>query len=199
MAVAANADTLVLRYRATTDRPTHLNLTNHPYFNLHRATAETIRGHDLQVFADQFTPTDPRFVPTGGTAEVVGSPLDLREPTMLAEILDHADLSGARGLNHNYVLSPNPSGVPRKAARLSEPQTGRHLEVWTTEPGLQVYSAGFLPALAGRAGERFGPEGGICLETQHFPDSPNRPEFPSTVLRPGETFQSTTVHRFRIA
>jgi len=198
MAVAADADTLVLRYRAATDRPTHISLTSHPYFNLDRGTAQTIRGHDLRVFADQFTPTDPRFVPTGEIAEVVGSPLDLRQPTMLGDILDHADLADARGLNHNFVLSPNPSGVPRKAARLSEPRTGRHLEVWTTEPGLQVYSAGFLPALQGRAGERFGREGGICLETQHFPDSPNQPSFPTTRLDPGQVFRSETQLRFGV-
>ncbi len=198
MAIAADDDTLALRYWATTDRPTHLNLTSHPYFNLDREAAETVRGHELQVFADRFTPTDPHFVPTGEIAEVAGSPLDLREPVMLGGILDDPELSGAQGLNHNYVLPPNPTGDLVRAARLSEPRTGRQLEVWTTEPGLQVYSAGFLPALAGRDGERFGREGGICLEAQHFPDSPNQPSFPSTRLDPSQVFVSETQLRFGV-
>lgn len=195
MAAADDEDALILRYRATTDRPTHVNLTTHPYFNLDREAAETIGDHHLQVFADRFTPTDGRFVPTGEIAGVTG-PLDLREPVRLGEVVDHPDLSESRGLNHNYVLNRTRPGVLERAARLVGPRSGRCLEVWTTEPGLQVYSAGFLPVLAGRRGERFAREAGVCLETQHFPDSPNQARFPPTRLDPGVVFRSETRLRF---
>ena len=198
MAVAEDEDVLILRYRATTDRPTHVNLTTHPYFNLDREAAETVRGHRLRVFADRFTPADRQSVPTGEIAEVAGRPLDLRELATLGEVVDHPDLSESRGLNHNYVLSKSPSGALERAARLIEVRTGRCLEIWTTEPGLQVYSAGFLPTLAGRRGERFVREAGVCLETQHFPDSPNQDQFPSTRLNPGQVFTSETQLRFTV-
>jgi aldose 1-epimerase len=198
MALVGDADTLVLRYQATSDHPTHVNLTSHPYFNLDRKGAATIRDHRLAVFAEAFTPADAACVPTGEIAPVAGGPLDLRTPRRLGEVLDHVDLAGSRGLNHNYVLPGGVAKAARRAARLSEPRTGRSLEVWTTEPGLQVYSAGYLPDLIGRAGERFGPESGIALEAQHFPDSPNRPAFPTTRLNPGETFLSETQLRFGV-
>lgn len=196
MTVADDEDALILRYRATTDRPTHVNLTTHPYFNLDRGTAETIRDHRLQVFAERFTPADGQSVPTGEIASVADGPLDLREPAALGDVIDHPDLSESRGLNHNYVLAKNRPGALERAARLLEPRTGRCLEIWTTEPGLQVYSAGFLPTLAGRRGERFTREAGVCLETQHFPDSPNQARFPSTRLDPGIVFISETRLRF---
>ena len=198
MVVAEDEDVLVLRYRATTDRPTHVNLTTHPYFNLDRGGAETVRGHRLQVFADRFTPTDSQSVPTGEIANVAGRPLDLRAPAALGDVVDHPDLSRSQGLNHNYVLTKARPGALERAARLTEARTGRRLEVWTTEPGLQVYSAGFLPTLAGRRGERFVREAGVCLETQHFPDSPNQDQFPSTKLCPGTVFTSETQLRFTV-
>ena len=198
MAVVDNEDSLILRYRATSDRPTHVNLTAHPYFNLDREAADTIRGHRLQVFADRFTPVDQQSVPTGMITGVADRPLDLREPSALGDVIDHLDMSESRGLNHNYVLTLQPDGALRRAARLSEPRTGRCLDVWTTQPGLQVYSAGFLPTLAGRRGERFVREGGICLETQHFPDTPNRPGFPTTRLDPADAFVSQTQFRFHV-
>ncbi len=196
MAVAGDEDSLILRYRATTDRPTHVNLTAHPYFNLDREAAGTVRGHRLQVFANRFTPTDQQSMPTGEVADVADRPLDLRVPATLGDVVDHPDLSLSRGLNHNYVLTKAHSGALRRAARLLEPRTGRCLEVWTTQPGLQVYSAGFLPTLTGGRGERFVREGGVCLETQHFPDSPNQNRFPSTRLDTGKVFTSETQLRF---
>lgn len=192
--VTPDADVLIARYRAETDRPTHINPTAHPYFNLESAT--TIRDHDLQVLAGAFTPADAACIPRGEVVTVVDLPLDLREPRRLGEILDHPYLANSRGLNHNYVLPGGVSSETRLAARLSAPSTGRTLEVWTTEPGLQVYSAGYLPELSGQAGERFGREGGIALETQHFPDSPNRPAFPTTRLDPGQAWLSETQWRF---
>lgn len=195
-AVASDADTLIARYRAETDQPTHINLTAHPYFNLDREGAATIRDHELEVLAGAFTPADAACIPTGEVALVACGPLDLREPRRLGEILDHPDLAGSRGLNHNYVLPGGVTPDPRLAARLAAPNTGRSLEVWTTEPGLQVYSAGYLPDLTGQAGERFGREGGVALETQHFPDSPNRPAFPTTRLDPGQVWRSETQWRF---
>ncbi|MDB5454910.1 MAG: aldose 1-epimerase [Caulobacter sp.] len=197
MAVADDQDSLILRYRATTDRPTHVNLTAHPYFNLDRE-ADTIRDHRLQVFADRFTPADGQSIPTGEIADLADRPLDLRTPAALGDVVDHPDLSQSRGLNHNYVLTKARPGALERAARLLEPRTGRCLEVWTTEPGLQVYSAGFLPTLAGRREERFEREAGVCLETQHFPDSPNQDRFPSTRLNPGEVFTSETQLRFTV-
>jgi aldose 1-epimerase len=198
MALADHADTLVLRYRAVTDHPTHVNLTSHPYFNLDLEGAATILDHRLAVFAEAFTPADAASVPTGDIAPVAGGPLDLRAPRRLREVLDHPDLAASRGLNHNYVLRRGVAKAPRRAARLCEPRTGRSLEIRTTEPGLQVYSAGYLPDLVGRAGERFGPESGIALEAQHFPDSPNHPAFPTTRLNPEEVFVSETQLRFGV-
>ncbi len=195
-AITPNADTLIARYRAQTDRPTHVNLTAHPYFNLDREGAATIREHQLEVLAGAFTPADAASIPKGEVALVAGGPLDLREPARLGERLDHPDLAGSRGLDHNYVLPGDVTTDPRLAARLSETRTGRRLEVWTTEPGLQVYSGGYLPELTGQAGERFGREGGVALETQHFPDSPNRPAFPTTRLDQGQVWRSQTQWRF---
>lgn len=195
-AITPETDILIARYRAETDQPTHVNLTAHPYFNLDREGAATIRDHELEVLAGAFTPADAACIPTGEVALVAGGPLDLREPARLGELLDHPDLAASRGLDHNYVLSGGVTTDPRLAARLSEARTGRRLEVWTTEPGLQVYSGGYLPELSGQAGERFGPEAGVALETQHFPDSPNRPAFPTTRLDPGQVWRSETQWRF---
>jgi aldose 1-epimerase len=194
LVVLPDADTLIARYRAETDQPTHVSLTAHPYLNLDGAA--TIREHVLEVLAGAFTPADDACIPTGEVALVAGGPLDLREPRHLGEILDHPDLAGSCGLNHNYVLPGGVTDAPRLAARLSTPSTGRILEVWTTEPGLQVYSAGYLPDLTGQADERFGREAGVALETQHFPDSPNRPAFPTTRLDPGQVWRSETQWRF---
>lgn len=171
---------LWLTYRAVTDKPTVLNLTNHAYFNL--AGEGPALDHVLWLAAERYTPTDEELIPTGKIASVKGTPLDFTTPTRIGERIDQLK-PRPNGYDHNYVLGAGTS-EPRLWARLSEPQTGRVMEVLTTEPGVQLYSGNHIQ------------HRGICLETQHFPDSPNQPQFPSCALRPGELFQSMTVFRF---
>jgi aldose 1-epimerase len=189
-----------IEYEASTDRPTILNLTHHSYFNLEGSQATDILGHELQVDADTFTPVDEGLIPTGERRDVTGTPFDLRRPRPIGEAMKAAEpqLERGHGYDHNFVLRPpEPSMQPRRAARLVAPRSGRVMEVRTTEPGLQLYTGGALDgSIAGKNGRRYGKHAGLCLETQHFPDSPNRPEFPSTRLDPGQVFRSLTVHRF---
>jgi aldose 1-epimerase len=188
-------------YRATTDRPTVLNLTNHSYFNL--AGGGSVLDHVLTLHASRVVEIDAQMIPTR-IAEVAGSPFDFRKPTTIGDRIRCAaqQLLVARGYDHNWVLDDAAGGDgrgvrPRPAARLVAPRSGRVLEIETTEPGVQFYAGNQLDGtLVGSAGRTYRQSDGLCLETQHFPDSPNRPDFPSTVLRPGETFTSTTVHRF---
>lgn len=194
--VAADENTLVLRYFATTDRPTHINLTTHPYFNLATGVERTIHEHEVTVLADHYTPADDACIPTGDIVSVLGGPLDLTAPRRLGAIIDQAALAGTRGLNHNYVLGDQSADTPRHAATLSHAATGRRLEVWTTEPGLQVYSGGYLPELQGRNDEQISPMAGVCLETQHFPDSPNQPHFPTTRIDKHLPYRSQTELRY---
>ena len=193
------ADEWRIDYRATTSRATVVNLTHHAYWNL--AGAGTGLDHELTLNASRFLPVDTGLIPTG-IAEVAGTPFDFREPTPIGARIRSGDpqLMRARGYDHCLVLDRAGANGLVKAARLCEPRSGRVLEIETTQPGVQFYSGNFLDGrLRGSGGQAYRQGDGVCLETQHFPDSPNHPEFPSTVLRPGETFQSTTVHRFSIA
>jgi aldose 1-epimerase len=193
---------LTIEYQATTDRPTVLNLTNHSYFNLGGEGSGDVMAHVAQLDADGFTPVDETLIPTGEIRPVAGTPFDFRTPKRIgAEIRDGRDpqIFFARGYDHNFVLRARRPGVATRAARVVDPGSGRVLEVLTDQPGVQFYTANFLMGTrVGKSGRLYRQGDGFCLETQHFPDSPNHPDFPTTVLRPGETFRSTTVFRFGI-
>lgn len=181
-------------YRATTSRPTIVNLTNHAYFNLRGEGNGRIHGHVLQINASHYTPVDPTLIPTGKIANLGGTPLDFREPTTIGARIHSKNTQLARGggYDHNYVLD----GLS-VAARVVEPASGRVLEVITDQPGLQFYSGNFLDnTLRGTGGHLYPYRSGFALESQHFPDSPNHANFPSTVLRPGEVYRTTTVYAF---
>jgi aldose 1-epimerase len=196
---ALSADNaLSVEYRAATDRVTPLNLTQHSYFNLAGHGAGTILDHELSLQASRYTPVDETSIPTGELAPVAGTPFDFRAPERIGARINHDDeqLRITGGYDHNFVLD-RADGSPAPAARALEPGSGRVLEVLTTEPGLQFYSGNSLKEeTLGKDGRMYGPRAAFCLETQHFPDSPNRPEFPSTIVWPGETWESRTVFRF---
>lgn len=192
-------DALRIDYEATTSAPTPVNLTNHSYFNLGGNGRVSALDHLLCLDADHFTPVDETLIPTGGIASVAGTPFDFRIPAPISSRVGHPhpQIVRAHGLDHNFVLNDRSVGSPAPAARLYDPGSGRILTVETTEPGIQVYSGNFLDGTkAGSAGRLYRQGAGVALETQHFPDSPNRPEFPSTILHPGETYRSTTIFRF---
>jgi aldose 1-epimerase len=192
------AHVLAVEYRAACDRATPVNLTQHGYYNLAGAGSGDVLDHELTVHARGFTPLDETLLPTGEIAPVAGTPLDFRAPHPIGARIaaDHAQLRIGGGYDHNYVLDGE-DGALKPAARLADPASGRALEVWTTEPGMQLYTGNFLDgSLPGKGGARYGPRAGVCLETQHFPDAPNRPAFPSVVLRPGASFGSRTELRF---
>ena len=184
-------------YRAVTDRATVLNLSHHDYFNL--AGGGAVRGHRLMIPASRFCPVDAGLIPLG-LAPVAGTPFDFRVPTQIGARMGepHEQLQVAGGYDHNWVLDREPDGMAL-AARLEHEPSGRVMEVLTTEPAVQFYSGNFLDgSIRGRDGESFSQGAGLCLETQHYPDSPNQPDFPSTVLRAGEAFSSSTLHRFGV-
>ena len=191
---------LQLEYSASTDKPTILNMTNHAFFNLAGEGSSDILDHKLFVNADQYTPVDSTAIPTGELRDVEGTPFDFTEATPLGARIDedNQQLEYVGGYDHNFVLNKDTKELSL-AARLSEPTTGRVMEVFTTEPGLQVYTANSLTGEGnqiGKGGHAYGPQSAVCLETQHFPDSPHHPHFPSTRITPEDGYQSTTVYKF---
>lgn len=198
--VLTEADRLLIDYHATTDRATPVNLTQHTFFNLTGDASRDITGHLLEIDAERYTPVDPTLIPLGTLEPVAGTPFDFRRPTAIGARIDAPDeqLQRGAGYDHNFVVN-GPAGRLRRAARVVEPERGRTLEVWSTEPGLHLYTGNFLDGtLRGKQGRVYQRRWGFCLETQHFPDSPNHPGFPPTILRPGERFASHTVFAFGV-
>lgn len=190
---------LVIKYSATTDKPTIVNLTHHSFFNLHGEGEGTVNDHVLTIYADAYTPVDENLIPLGMVEDVEGTPFDFRKASRIDSRLDfsNAQIKLGNGFDHNWVLRKTSDGELVKAASVYDPLSGRQMEVFTTEPGMQFYGGNYFDGtMTGKNGRPYVKNCALALETQHFPDSPNHPEFPSTVLRPGETYRQECIYKF---
>jgi len=196
-----DSNALQIAYSATTDKKTVVNLTNHSYFNLGGQGSGDILSHQLMIQADKFTPVDAGLIPTGELRDVAGTPFDFRKPVAIGARIDQDEeqLKLGGGYDHNFVLRRSDDPGESLAARVVEPASGRVLEVWTTEPGVQFYAGNFLDGrTTGKGGVTYPHRSAFCLETQHYPDSPNQPKFPSVVLNPGERYHTITTYKFSV-